>query len=118
MVTWGGTEATQTPRERKCDLGYLRVAYRRSDSRIDYRCAAEPVADYVRKGGAESDTVGRRCLCNALTANIGQAQTRPGAPDEPTLVTSGDDLTSIADFLQGRSEYSAGDVLDYLLERF
>jgi NAD(P)H-dependent flavin oxidoreductase YrpB (nitropropane dioxygenase family) len=39
-------------RERRCDLGYLRELYRRSDGTIGYRCPAEPVEDYVRKGGA------------------------------------------------------------------
>jgi NAD(P)H-dependent flavin oxidoreductase YrpB (nitropropane dioxygenase family) len=114
VVKWAG-DRSATTRERKCDLGYLRIAYRRDDGRVDYRCAAEPVADYVRKGGLESDTVGRKCLCNALTANIGQAQVRPGFEDEPPLVTSGDDLTSIAQFLNGRPSYTASDVIDYLL---
>ena len=62
-----------------------------------------------------AETVGRRCLCNALTANIGQAQPRPGALDEPPLITSGDDLAAIAGFLKGRSSYTADDVIDYLL---
>lgn len=114
VVTWAG-DSSQHVRERKCDLGYLRIAYRRDDGRVDYRCAAEPVADYVRKGGLEADTVGRKCLCNALTANIGQAQPRAGTEDEPPLVTSGDDLTTIGSFLNGRDTYTADDVLDYLL---
>lgn len=56
------------PRQRLCELGYLRAAYRRPDGRIDYRCSAEPVEDYVRKGGVLAETEGRRCLCNALLA--------------------------------------------------
>lgn len=115
VVSWAGAEQSSNTRVRNCDLGYLRGAYKRDDGRIDYRCAAEPVEDYVRKGGIEADTVGRRCLCNALTANIGQAQIRPGTNDEPTLITSGDDLTLIAGFLKGRTHYTADDVLDYLL---
>ena len=114
VVKWNG-DSSERARERKCDLGYLRVAFRRDDGRVDYRCAAEPVEDYVRKGGALADTVGRRCLCNALTANIGQAQVRPDGVEEAPLVTSGDDLTTIARFLRGRPSYSAGDVIDYLL---
>jgi nitronate monooxygenase len=115
VVRWRGDPAERQTRERKCDLGYLRVAYRRENGKVDYRCAAEPVEDYVRKGGLEADTVGRRCLCNALTANIGQAQTRAGTDDEPPLLTSGDDLTTIAGFLRGRRSYTADDVVDYLL---
>ena len=115
VVSWPGDKTAGYERERKCDLGYLRIAYRREDGRVDYRCAAEPVEDYVRKGGLMAETVGRRCLCNALTANIGQAQPRPGALDEPPLITSGDDLAAIAGFLKGRSSYTADDVIDYLL---
>ena len=33
---------------------------------------------YVAKGGDIADTVGRRCLCNGLTANIGQPQRARG----------------------------------------
>ncbi len=85
------------------------------DGRIDYRCASEPVDAYVRKGGKEDDTEGRRCLCNALLANIGHPQARAGGQLEPPLLTSGDDLVSLATFLAGRSRYSAADVVDYLL---
>ncbi|MGK2961076.1 MAG: nitronate monooxygenase [Gemmatimonadaceae bacterium] len=115
VVRWAGDETRNNERARKCDLGYLRIAYRRDDGRTDYRCAAEPVEDYVRKGGNEADTVGRRCLCNALTSNIGQAQLREESPDEPPLLTSGDDLATIAGFLKGRDRYTADEVLDYLL---
>ena len=115
VVSWPGDETRGQERVRKCDLGYLRVAYRRDDGRTDYRCAAEPVEDYVRKGGNIEDTVGRKCLCNALTANIGQPQVRPGSMDEPPLLTSGDDLATIASFLDGRDSYSADDVLTYLM---
>jgi NAD(P)H-dependent flavin oxidoreductase YrpB (nitropropane dioxygenase family) len=115
VVRWAGDEEVFGTRERKCDLGYLRNAFRREDGKVDYRCAAEPVADYVRKGGIEEDTVGRRCLCNALTANIGQAQERREGSVEPPLLTSGDDLLKISAFLNGRTSYTADNVLDYLL---
>ena len=38
-------------RPRLCDLGFLRRAYRSHDGSIGYRCPAEPVADFLRKGG-------------------------------------------------------------------
>ena len=114
VVRWS-KDSDKAERERLCDLGYLRVAYKRQDGRIGFRCAAEPVQDYVRKGGAIEDTVGRQCLCNALTANIGQPQLRVLGEVEPPLVTSGDDLTTIAGFLRGRTSYTAGDVIDHLL---
>ena len=115
VVQVNGLEHQDETRKRNCDLGYLRAAYRMENGRIGYRCAAEPVDDYVKKGGDVADTIGRRCLCNGLTANIGQAQQRDGGT-EPPLITSGDDLVSLTGFAHGRSRYSAADVLDYLLD--
>jgi nitronate monooxygenase len=107
---------TYAARKRVCDLGYLREAYRRPDGRVDYRCAAEPVDTYVKKGGLVEDTVGRKCLCNALFATIGQGQRRADAPDERPLITSGDELKNIRRFIgSDRFGYTAGDVIDYLL---
>ena len=103
-------------RKRVCDLGYLREPYAAPDGNIGYRCSAEPVAIYVSKGGKIEDTVGRKCLCNALLSNIGHAQTRKGEAVEPALVTVGDDLNTVAQFLApGRETYSAADVVESLL---
>ena len=102
-------------RERICDLGYLRVAYRRDDGRLGYRCPAEPVEAFVTKGGTVAETEGRRCLCNALLANIGLGQLRSNGEDELPLLTSGDDLVGLAPFLNGRTAYGVDDVLAYLL---
>jgi len=113
VVRWA-TDEKDRP-QRLCDLGYLREAYRRPDGRIDYRCSAEPVEDFVRKGGALAETEGRRCLCNALLANVGQAQVRATGELEPPLLTSGDDLETISTFLAGRTSYTAADVISYLL---
>jgi nitronate monooxygenase len=44
-------QAVFAARERRCDLGYLREIYRRGDGAAGYRCPAEPIEDYVRKGG-------------------------------------------------------------------
>jgi len=115
VVRWKADPGRSTIRERICDLGYLRVPYIASDGSIGYRCASEPVAAYVEKSGKESDTVGRRCLCNALLANIGHPQERAGQSQEPPLLTSGDDLVSLSAFLAGRSRYSAADVIAYLV---
>ncbi len=115
VVHWGADPgATAPPRERICDLGYLRVAYFTPEGTIDYRCASEPGDAYVRKGGKAEDTEGRRCLCNALLANIGHPQVR-GGQLEPPLLTSGDDLVSLSSFLAGRTSYSAADAVAYLL---
>jgi NAD(P)H-dependent flavin oxidoreductase YrpB (nitropropane dioxygenase family) len=115
VVSWPGAPGDDVARERLCDLGGLRVACYTPEGKIGYRCPGEPVAAYVKKGGKVTDTVGRRCLCNALTADLGLGQVRANGGAEPPLVTSGDDLESIGAFLAGRTHYSAGDVLDYLM---
>jgi NAD(P)H-dependent flavin oxidoreductase YrpB (nitropropane dioxygenase family) len=101
-------------RQRVCDLGYLRSAYRTPTGTIGYRCPAEPVETYVAKGGDAADAVGRRCLCNGLTANVGLAQRRD-AGDELPLVTSGDDLASILTVASASTEYTAADVIRHLM---
>jgi|CZKZ01.1.fsa_nt_gi nitronate monooxygenase len=103
-------------RKRVCDLGYLREPYAAGEGKIGYRCSAEPAENYVMKGGKAEDTVGRKCLCNALMANIGHQQTRKDGSVEPALVTVGDDLNTIAQYLApGRTSYSAVDVVESLL---
>lgn len=108
------SDAVYEQRERCCDLGYLRTAYRNDRGRIAYRCASEPVSTFLKKGGAIEDTVGRKCLCNALMANLGQGQVQKSGAVEPTLFTAGDDLQALALFLNGRRSYTAADVLAYL----
>jgi NAD(P)H-dependent flavin oxidoreductase YrpB (nitropropane dioxygenase family) len=63
-------------RPRACTMGYLRVPVLRTNaatnhSEVVYRCAAEPIEQFQRKGGDAEETVGRKCLCNGLLANIG-----------------------------------------------
>lgn len=103
---------------RMCDLGYLRQAYMKENGTIGWRCPAEPVEDYVRKGGRVEETVGRQCVCNGLLANIGLGQVRSDAsmPRELPLVTAGDDVASVARFLKpGEASYSAATVIESLL---
>ena len=103
-------------RTRVCDLGYLREAYWTEDGKIAYRCAAEPEASYFSKGGQIENTAGRKCLCNALLANIGHSQTRADGIAEPPLVTVGDDVNRVAAFLApGEDSYRAADVVDSLM---
>ena len=104
-------------RTRICDLGYLREVYRKDDGSLGYRCASESVETYVAKGGNESDTIGRKCICNSLVANAGYPQIQKGGAVEKPLLTCGDDLTEIARFVpDGQSSYTARDVIDKLLE--
>lgn len=99
-------------RTRVCDLGYLRHPYRTADGRLGYRCPAEPVENYVRKGGNPDQTKGRLCVCNGLMATIGLAQIRADGELELPLVTAGNDVSSIAEFLApGRDSYTAADVV-------
>ena len=109
------SEAEYLARTRICDLGYLREPYRKDDGTIGYRCASEPVQHYIAKGGEEEGALGRKCLCNALMADIGMAQMRGGIA-EKTLITSGDDVADVARFLPpGAASYSAADVVTRLL---
>jgi NAD(P)H-dependent flavin oxidoreductase YrpB (nitropropane dioxygenase family) len=102
-------------RPRHCDLGYLRQVARDASGKLVYRCPAEPEDDYVRKGGERSDTVGCKCLCNALLANVGLGQTRPEGSVEPPLVTAGDDLAQLARYVRpGAESYAAADVVALL----
>ena len=103
-------------RTRVCELGYLRHVYRKPDGTIGYRCPAEPVEDYVKKGGAIADTEGRKCLCNGLLANIGLNQVNSEREEELALMTAGDDVAQVAQFLKpGCDSYTAVDVLRRLL---
>jgi nitronate monooxygenase len=100
-------------RERRCDLGYLREIYRRADGTAGYRCAAEPIDDYVRKGGRVEHTVGRKCICNGLLATVGLGQQRRGAAELP-IVTAGTGLLDVGRFLRDANTYSAAAVVAYL----
>lgn len=109
-------EEVYQARPRICDLGYLREAFRTREGKLDFRCPGEPQTLYTAKGGDYENTIGRKCLCNALVANVGHAQLRNGKHVEPGLITSGDDLRNIPRFLPERSSsYSAADVIRTIL---
>jgi nitronate monooxygenase len=110
-------------RPRTCNLGYLRDIYQKPDGTMGYRCASEPIDDYIKKGGERAATQGRKCLCNALCTDTGFAQLqRKSNLKEPALVTIGDDVKNYSRFLKeneyGEWEYSATDVVDYLLSEY
>ncbi len=103
-------------RRRICDIGFLREPYIRTDGSVGYRCAAEPEKAFVAKQGDPADTVGRKCLCNALVANIGMPQILRDGAREQCLVTLGGDLSGIDQFCSVENpEYSAADVIRVLL---
>jgi NAD(P)H-dependent flavin oxidoreductase YrpB (nitropropane dioxygenase family) len=113
-----GVKSRAEGRKRCCDLGYLRTAYREESGRLGYRCAAEPVETYVKRGGQVEDTEGRKCLCNGLFANIGHGQVRDDDEDERPLLTSGDELACLGEFFRARPGYTAGDVIEHLLSLY
>ncbi len=103
-------------RPRKCDLGYLRDVCVSADGALVYRCPGEPIDAYVKKEGVVGDTVGRKCLCNALFAAIGLEQCQEDGYLELPLVTAGDDLVNLRRFFQeGQTSYSARELIQYLL---
>ena len=110
-------EAIYKDRKRVCDLGYLRQASKQPDGTLEWRCPAEPVDTYLRKGGDEQETCGRKCICNGLYANVGLGQIRKGGEAELPLVTTGDEIRHIEQYLPtpDADSYSAKDVIDYLL---
>jgi len=104
-------------RKAVCDLGALRTPYKKANGDIDYRCPAEPLAVYTRKGGRAENAEGRRCLCNALLAAADFPQQRPDGSTEPPIVTSGDDFRAVlalASNGSGGGPYPARKVVDYL----
>lgn len=109
-----GVPEASAARVRRCDLGYLREAYQREDGTLGHRCSGEPESAYQRKGGRVEDCAGRRCLCNALLANVGLGQTRRDG-DELPLLTAGDEVVRVGELVRNRSDYSAADVVAYLL---
>ena len=104
-------EAVYNARTRICDIGGLVYLYGKENGSIGYRCPAEPVDKYVKKGGDIKDTVGRGCLCNGLFATAGM-----NTEDEPPVVTIGDDLSFLKKVMANKnSSYGAKDAINYLL---
>ncbi len=119
----GGTlsgEEVYEQRERLCDVGSLQSAYLTPQGNIAFRCPAEPIETYVRKGGKVQNTVGRVCLCNGLLASAGFAQTRTDGYSEPPIVTLGEMLEDARKLLenlpQGQASYTIGKALRYISE--
>jgi len=108
---------TYAARPRLCDLGYLRTAYETEPGKVGYRCPAEPVAEYVGKGGDIEATVGRKCLCNGLTANVGLGQVRRDGYQEVGIATLGADLDGVGVMLKKLpGGWTAAQAVDFLLQ--
>ena len=110
------TDLDRRPRERICDLGYLRQPFRDENGRLHYRCAAEPLDNFVLKGGTVEAAEAKQCLCNGLLATIGLGQVRRGVAELP-IVTAGQDFEPVNRMVQRAGvKYAAADVLEFLLE--
>ena len=111
-------ERVYESRERVCNLGHLTEAYRKAEcdgGGIGFRCSAEPIDAFVKKGGTRADAEGRRCLCNGLGAAAGYGRpTRDGV--EPAVLTLGKDL-GFYDRIACRPDgsYTADDVVRSIL---
>lgn len=107
---------TYAQRPRRCDVGYLRRPYKKENASLGYRCPAEPVGDYLAKGGTVKEAENRKCLCNALLSNIDLGQRQKNGYAEKPLVTIGDDVNSVGQFMKAeRLSYTAEDVVRALL---
>jgi NAD(P)H-dependent flavin oxidoreductase YrpB (nitropropane dioxygenase family) len=119
VVSVPGTQsddAVYEARPRLCDVGHLRVPYERPGGSVGYRCPGEPVDVYLEKGGLEADTVGRKCVCNALLAGVGLGQTRRDGYHEPALVTLGSDVDGPTRMLAAHpTGWTAAHVIEFLL---
>ncbi len=103
-------------RQRVCDMGFLREGYLKEDGSIGYRCAAEPVQAYVAKGGKIEDTVGRKCICNGLCADVGYGRVLSDGTRESGIITLGDDYLNVGRFCtQENPDYTAADVIKKIL---
>jgi len=115
VLCQAGSEGGRDPAvrtRRPCTLGYLRHAYHRPDGGIAWRCPAEPVADYLAKGGERADTQGRRCVCHGLLATASHAHATGDGVELP-LITAGESLLTLGRFLRpDRLAYDADDVID------
>lgn len=103
-------ESVYLDRDRICNHHSLSVPHRMPDGKIVYRCSAEPLGDYTRKGADKADATQARCLCDCLIANTGY-----GDPGESFMVTLGSDLSFLADLTNGEDgSYSLEQAMAYL----
>lgn len=96
-------------KNRLCPFGYLAKPSMHGQ-RIVFRCSAEPVDAFVRKGGKLEETEGRQCLCVGLVAAAGH-----GRDGDPAIVTFGKDH-SFRELMESPDDtYSAADVIRHIL---
>lgn len=99
---------------RDCTTGRLRERITRN-GRLDWRCKAEPVEDYIRKGGKIEDTIGAGCLCEMLLAAVDLGQVNKDGYQIPALYSAGTELDFLPRVLNGRKSYTAKDLIEFLV---
>ena len=111
-----GDKSVFEMRKKICNLGYLRTLYKKEDGSIGYRCPAEKKEAFVAKGGDPAETEGGRgCLCNALLATVGLGTRYEDGNEEKPLVTLGSQLDSLKELIRSKMDFSARDVIDFLM---
>lgn len=113
-----GEPLIYSARRRVCDLGGLLQPYLRDDGTVGYRCPAEPIQSYLKKGGKREDTINTICLCNGLhsVVDLGQ-RLRNGTTLEPPVATLGKDLSFLRHLMSHENDsYSIEDAIRYLLK--
>ncbi len=70
-------EQVYAQRRRVCDLGYLRHAYKRDDGTLGWRCGAEDIDAFLRKGGTVEGTCGEKMRLQRIS---GQRRDATGTP--------------------------------------
>ncbi len=99
-------------RKRVCNVGLLRTLYIKPNGEIGYRCPAEDINAYLKKGGKIEDTVGKICLCNALFSSAGLADY-----NEDPSVTLSKDYNYLKYLMKHEDDsYTVADVMKYLLK--
>jgi NAD(P)H-dependent flavin oxidoreductase YrpB (nitropropane dioxygenase family) len=105
--------AVRDARKRRCDLGYLRQPVEQ-DGEVVYICPAEPEPTLKSKGGRPQQAAGRVCLCNALFAAAGLAQTRHDGYVEAPIFTGGADLDAVRGLSPDGDGYSAAAAMSFI----
>lgn len=108
---------------RSCDIGHLRtpviIRQEGSPDRIWFRCSAEPVKQFLRKGGDITDTEGRECLCRELLGATGLENPVTHQVDPPIVTLGREAVVQVPRFLDwldarpGKA-YKAESVIEYI----
>ncbi len=112
IVALHGTTAEKKhilSRTPQCNIGALLSPYFTRANFLSYRCPAEPSLKFEKKGGDKSRTEGVVCLCNALLNAC-----ELGIEGSPAALTLGSDCSFLTHLLQGKTQYSVADAMEYL----